>query len=592
MNYLHVWAGLWLLIHLASPLSAQDAYPVHSHNDYRQAVPFWHAYASGAASIEVDLLLKNDTLFVTHEAEEIETARTFSRLYLDPINQLAEDGTLRPIQLLIDLKTEAYATIDRVVEAIEHYPGLPSAVVTFVISGNRPAPADYGNYPDFIYFDHQRIPGLEDIDLSKVALISQPFRPYSVWNGLGRMTAADSARVSTAIERVKKTGKPFRFWGTPDTKTAWACFAGLGVGYINTDKPGPAKLFLDKLDNNTFGARPAVATYIPQYNFAAGSKPKNIILMIGDGNGLAQISAARMANHGQLSLTNIRNIGLLSTASADDPVTDSAGAGTAIATGVKARNRAIGVDPSGQPQPTLVEILSQRGYHTGIITTDGINGATPSSFYAHTAERDEKAKIISDLVASDLDFFIAGGKYYEDELQQRFVARSLNDFTDLETPIAVYGGDYNMPPANDGRGDFLPKSVGRALQVLDEAEQPFFLLIEGAQIDNGGHGNNIATVITELLDFDEAVAQALRFADANGETLVIVTADHETGGLGIVGGNMAGTVRADFLSVDHSGTLVPLFAYGPRSGSFTGVFDNTEVFHRIMAAIETGNERR
>jgi alkaline phosphatase len=592
MNYLHVWAGLWLLIHLASPLSAQDAYPVHSHNDYRQAVPFWHAYASGAASIEVDLLLKNDTLFVTHEAEEIETARTFSRLYLDPINQLAEDGTLRPIQLLIDLKTEAYATIDRVVEAIEHYPGLPSAVVTFVISGNRPAPADYGNYPDFIYFDHQRIPGLEDIDLSKVALISQPFRPYSVWNGLGRMTAADSARVSTAIERVKKTGKPFRFWGTPDTRTAWACFAKLGVGYINTDKPGTARQFLDKLDHNTFGPQPAVPTYAPQYNIAPGSKPKNIILMIGDGNGLAQISAARMANQGQLSLTNIRDIGLLNTASADDPVTDSAGAGTAIATGVKARNRAIGVGPSGQSQPTLVEILSQRGYRAGIITTDGINGATPSSFYAHTAERDDADKIISDLVNSDLDFFIAGGQWWEEELSPRFASRSLTDFTDLDEPTAVYNGARSMPSVNDGRGDFLPRSVKQALTVLQAGEEPFFLLIEGAQIDKGGHANNVNTVITEMLDFDRAVAEALRFADADGETLVIVTADHETGGLGIVGGDMAGTVRADFLSVDHSGTLVPLFAYGPRSSSFTGVFDNTEVFHRIMAALETGNERR
>jgi alkaline phosphatase len=138
----------------------------------------------------------------------------------------------------------------------------------------------------------------------------------------------------------------------------------------------------------------------------------------------------------------------------------------------------------------------------------------------------------------------------------------------------------------------LPRSVKQALTVLQAGEEPFFLLIEGAQIDKGGHANNVNTVITEMLDFDRAVAEALRFADADGETLVIVTADHETGGLGIVGGDMAGTVRADFLSVDHSGTLVPLFAYGPRSSSFTGDFDNTEVFHRIMAALETGNERR
>ncbi|MCP9234472.1 alkaline phosphatase [Lewinella sp. JB7] len=577
-------AGLMLLS--ATPLLAQPEYRVHSHNDYLQEVPFWLAYSGGAASIEVDLVLQNDTLYVAHAPQEIDPTVTFSNTYLEELARLAERGQLRPVRLLIDLKTEAYATLDRVVTAITKYPRLTrNDRVTFIISGNRPPPEDYPNYPDFISFDHQNLDDLDRLDFTKVAMISQSFRRYSVWNGYGRMTARDQVRVDSVIRRAQSTGVPFRFWATPDTRTAWASFARLGLDYINTDRPTAARAFLDQLHRNTYVADRPVTPYVPRYEFDASASPRNVILMIGDGNGLAQISAARMANGGQLSLTSINHIGLVSTAAADDPVTDSAAAGTAMATGVKTNNRAIGVDTAGQPLRSIVELLGAHDYRTGIITTDGIAGATPAAFYAHTPERDDSGKILEDLVRSNLSFFISGGQSLEKAVATHFTTTTLDRFEILDRPLAVLNGTDKMPAVAHGRGAFLPESVAKALSVLGKDERPFFLLIEGAQIDNGGHANDISTIITEVLDFDRAVGEALRFADADGETLVIITADHETGGLGIAGGSTAGEVRADFLSADHSGTMVPLFAYGPGARNFTGVFENTEIFHRIVTAL-------
>ncbi|MBB4078986.1 alkaline phosphatase [Lewinella aquimaris] len=586
MTLTHHWLIAGLLLLATTPLLAQAEYRVHSHNDYLQEVPFWLAYSSGAASIEVDLVLQNDTLYVAHARQEIDPTRTFSNTYLEELDRLTETERLRPVRLLIDLKTEAYATLDRVIAAINAYSSLTrDGKVTFIISGNRPPPEDYPNYPDFIYFDHQNLDDLDRVDLAKVAMISQSFRSYSVWNGYGRMTARDLARVDSVIQLAQSTGAPFRFWATPDTKTAWASFARLGLDYINTDQPTAARAFLNKLNQHTYAARPPFAPYAPQYEIDASASPRNIILMIGDGNGLAQISAARMANGGELSLTSLKHIGLVSTAAADDPVTDSAAAGTAMATGVKTNNRAIGVDTAGRPLLSLVEQLSAHNYRTGVITTDGIAGATPAAFYAHTPERDDSEKILGDLIRSDLSFFISGGQSLEKAISGRFTPTSLDRFETLDHPVAILNGTDKMPAMADGRGAFLPGSVAKALSVLGADERPFFLLIEGAQIDNGGHANEISTIVTEMLDFDRTIGEALRFADTDGQTLVIVTADHETGGLGIAGGSTEGEVRADFLSVDHSGTMVPLFAYGPGAHAFTGVFENTEIFHRIMAVL-------
>ncbi|MEE1964410.1 alkaline phosphatase [Allomuricauda taeanensis] len=568
-------------------VSAQTNYKVHSHNDYEQELPFWYAYSNGAESIEADLFLQNDTLYVTHAEKEIEHGRTFEKLYLDKLNGLQKSNELREVQLLIDLKSEAYGTLDKLVEVLKSYPFLlDGGKVKFVISGNRPQPDEYKNYPDFIWFDHQNLDELGNIDLDKVALISVSFKQFSVWNGYGRMVASEQEAVQSAIQKAKTSGKPFRFWATPDTKTAWARLANLGVDFINTDKPALAKPYLDQLEKNTFKLERPQEVYRPKFGYDADSKPQNIILMIGDGNGLAQITSAMIANRGNLTMTQIENIGLVRTASHDDLITDSAAGATAMATGQKTNNRAIGVGPDAKPLTNLVDVAAGKGFNTAIVTTDAIYGATPSSFYAHRVERDDTPGLVADLSQSQLDFFMAGGKNEEDQIKETFTAQQLETFQEFKTPKAIYVGENKAPSVENGRGDALPKSVKKALEVLGKDKAPFFLMVEGAQIDNGGHSNSTRDIVQEMLDFDQTIAEALRFADVHKNTLVVITADHETSGFGIVGGSMQeGVVRGDFLTVDHTGIMVPLFAYGPQADKFNGVYENTEVFHKILKAL-------
>ncbi|MCK0162154.1 alkaline phosphatase [Allomuricauda sp. F6463D] len=569
-------------------LYCQKSYDVHSHNDYAQELPFWFAYSNGASSIEADVFLKNDSLYVTHAEEEIVEGHTLSKLYLDKLKGLEMSGKLKELQLLIDLKSEAYATLEKLEEELKEYPSLINGgKVKFVVSGNRPKPDEYKNYPEFIWFDHQNLEELEHINLEKVALVSVSYKNFSKWNGYGRMIAPDLEKVKYAIEKARSVHKPFRFWATPDTKTAWSRLAKLGVDYINTDKPVEAKIYLYDLKKNTFVLDTPVEVYHPKYDYDESAKPKNIVLMIGDGNGLAQITSAMIANRGKLTVTGLKNIGLVKTASYDDLITDSAAGATAMATGHKADNRAIGVGPDGKPLKNLIEVVSEKGFNTAIVSTDAIYGATPSSFYAHRVERDDTSGLINDLKKSKLDFFIAGGENDKSAIEGVFKTQTLESFEDFTSPTAVYLGEGKAPAVANGRGNALPESVARALNVLDSKTNPFFLMVEGAQIDNGGHSNSTSTIVQEMLDFDQTIAEVLKFADAHKNTLVIITADHETSGFGIVGGNLEeGTVQGDFLSVDHTGIMVPLFAYGPQAENFNGVYENTDIFNTILKLLK------
>lgn len=581
-----VCSVLWIVLNFHFTFG-QEPYKVHSHNDYEQEFPFFEAYINNAASIEVDLFLKNKTLYATHEESEIIEGNTFSKLYLDPLKQLQEKGQLRDVQLLIDIKSEAESTLVEIQNVLKKYPSLiTEGKVKFVISGNRPKPADYANYPEYILFDHQSIDDLDSIPLEKVAMISLSFQRFSIWNGYGRMVSEELQTVKSILDKVHAHEKPFRFWATPDTMTAWARLAKLGVDFINTDNPALAHNYLESLDTKIYTGR-IKSTYDPKYNFDPNTKPWNIILMIGDGNGLAQITAAMIANKGNLSLTNIKDIGLIKTSSYDDLVTDSAAGATAMATGQKANNRAIGLGPKDEVLNSLVKIASSKGYRTGIITTDAIYGATPSSFYAHVKDRDNTQGILQDLKKSNLDFFISGGGSFETELSDIFKPTTLREFNTLDSRTAIYLGDNKMPTMQNGRKDMLPKSLEKSLNVLSSGKKPFFIVVEGAQIDNGGHSNKVSTIVDEMLDFDAAVAEALTFADKTENTLVLITADHETSGFGIVGGDIQkGEVQGDFLTIDHTAIMVPLFAYGPQAQNFRGVYENSGIFSKINAVLD------
>ena len=212
---------------------------IHSHNDYYQNIPFWLAYGCGLDSIEVDVFLKNNDLMVAHYENEIIENRTIESLYLNPIRDLLSlNLDKQALQLLIDIKTAPYETIDRLVLILNKYPDITTnPLVSIVISGSQPKIEDYPNYPNYMKFDYQKLIEITDKNIfDKVGLISLSLRKFSNWNGLSDLSAEDQVRIKEVIKKAHSYGKPFRFWATPDTEKAWKTFAQFGVDYINTDK--------------------------------------------------------------------------------------------------------------------------------------------------------------------------------------------------------------------------------------------------------------------------------------------------------------------------------------------------------------------
>jgi len=562
---------------------------VHSHNDYLQNIPFWKAYSAGATSVEADVFLVNDSLYVAHTKEEIDRGRNLENLYLQPIQKSMKMdlGFDRPFQLLIDSKSEPYSTLAAIIKSLEKYPEIiADEHISIVITGKQPKPSEFPDYPAYISFDYQSLDAVENPSVSnKIGLVSLSFKKFSDWNGKGRLTAEDLEKVSSTIKKAHALEKPFRFWATPDSKTAWKALADLGVDFINTDMPFECNNYLGTLGFRAY--RNTVFSEVYKPTFESDQKEeavKNIILMIGDGNGLTQISATALANNGQLSLTQLKSIGFLKTQSADDFTTDSAGAGTALATGNKAPNRAIGTGLSGIALENITELLSKKGFVSGIVTTDEITGATPSAFYAHQKDRSMTKEIMSDLAQSQLSLFISKGNLNSTEKD------IIGDFMMLpsvdqlgKTKKDKVGIIMAFEKPIDKNKNELAAATSNALQFLKKKNKPFFLLVEGAKIDSYAHENDSGGVVKEGIGFDKAITQALKFADSNKNTLVIITADHETGGLTIPQGNLQkNEIEGDFTTHDHTGTMVPIFAYGPKSDTFQGVYENNLLFDKML----------
>lgn len=585
--------SFFLVLGLTMQLITAQSFKVHSHNDYLQEVPFWSAYANGIHSIEIDVFLKDGKLYVAHAESDIVLDRTLQTLYLKPIENMRslQLGKGQPLQILVDIKSEAYTTLSQLVLVLNKYPEIINDI-SFVISGNRPKVEDYFNYPAYISFDYQSLEAPEDKKVwDKVALISLNFKNFSSWNGKGRLTLSDYKKVKSSIDKAHTYNKPFRFWGTPDSKTAWKAFLDLGVDFINTDMPYASTSYLNTLNSRVYYNTEISEVYTPNYKSDQQNiEVKNIILLIGDGNGLSQISSSMLANGGALTLTQFKSIGLLKTQSADDFTTDSAAAGTAIATGVKTNNRAIGVDSLGSSVMNLTEVLHEKGFLSGCISTDEITGATPSAFYAHVSDRSDRDGIISDLYKSKLSLLIGGGaKAVAKGIKEiGFVIAERSDEikTSREKRVAHFLSQEGVPSILEGRGAVLARTTRNSLTFLNNKNKPFFLMVEGAQIDSYGHHNNVPGIVSEGIDFDRAITEAVKFADTTGNTLVIVTADHETSGFSIPQGNLeSGMIEGDFTTEDHTAVMVPIFAYGPRSDEFQGVYDNYSVFNKILKVL-------
>jgi alkaline phosphatase len=347
-------------------------------------------------------------------------------------------------------------------------------------------------------------------------------------------------------------------------------------------------------------------------SFGQEKKPKNVILLIGDGMGLSQLSTAfYFEPESEPNFAKFPVVGLINTSSAKQKITDSAAGATAFACGQKSYNGAISVDTNEAPLPTLVEKVEKQGIMTGLIATSSITHATPACFYAHQPSRSMQDEIAEELVESGVDFFAGGGlKYFNQRVDKKDVYTMLlkkgyvldTNKLDATTQLDIskkYGfilASGGLDSKLEGRGDFLMEATSLGISYLSQSSKGFFMMVEGSQIDWEGHAANSDGIIQEVRDFDKAVGVALDFAKKNGETLVIVTADHETGGYALSPGsgedgweynNIQPTFYEGATSQSyaaHTTTLIPVLAYGPKSSSFAGFYQNSDIYHKIMNA--------
>lgn len=325
-------------------------------------------------------------------------------------------------------------------------------------------------------------------------------------------------------------------------------------------------------------------------------EPLNIILMIGDGMGLSQITAGMYVNNNTSTLENFSVVGLSKTHAIKSLVTDSAASGTAMACGDKTYNGVVGINYLNKNLKSILEICEENGYNTGLIATSSIVHATPASFYANVSSRKKYEDIAMQLSTSEVDYFIGGGKKHfnqrEDgrnlikEMKSIDIVKNLKGFQKSEADkIGLFTYKDEPPSLNQGRDPLLPEYLSATLEKFKNREKPFFVLVEGSQIDWGGHANDVDYITSEFIEFNNAIGIALNFLEENPNTLIVVTADHETGGLAIIKGKTKNfEIEAGFNTGGHSATMVPVFSHGKNASLFSGIYDNTQIFHKIKEA--------
>ena len=355
------------------------------------------------------------------------------------------------------------------------------------------------------------------------------------------------------------------------------------------------------------------------------TKPKNIILFIGDGMGGEHRKAARWLSEGEKGMLHMDSMpisGFLSTSSASDEITDSAAAATAMATGVKTNNGLIGLDINMKPVPSVLEDAKRAGKVVGLITTTQITHATPAAFSAHVEHRSQQNNIAEQMLLAQVDILLGGGENffipeYENgcfpEIGQRHDGVNLiNEAIINEYVFVCHPADFELvDPISTKRliGLFSDEGMARpfspslkdmtqkAIDILSNNDNGFFLMVEGGQIDWASHDNNASDAIADTLALDEAVQIAKQFASINNDTLIIVTADHETGGMNVSwnSSNLSNedgpfsTPSGNLFYVNwskggHTSVDVPLTALGPLAYLFEGSHENTYVHDVIVKA--------
>lgn len=337
-------------------------------------------------------------------------------------------------------------------------------------------------------------------------------------------------------------------------------------------------------------------------------EPLSIIFMIGDGMGLPQISTAFYFGEKTPNFEQFESIGLIKTSSTSHKITDSAAGATAFSTGQKTYKRAIGVSSDSTALPNILELLQKKGYKTGLVSLTSITHATPAAYYAHVKDRDLQDDIALQLVDANIDFFAGGGlKHFnhrmdKKDLYSRLIAKnykldsvSLSNY-DLNKKNGYLLAEEGLPSKTEGRTSFLQDATALGLDYFTKKGDPFFFMIEGSYIDWGGHAMNSELLIKEVLDFDKTLGIVLDYIKKHPNTLLVVTADHETGGVSI-GKSYAVNKKtgkkieepekvAVYFNYDqHSGDLIPVFAKGRAAENFQGIYENNEIYHKMLKAL-------
>ncbi len=344
------------------------------------------------------------------------------------------------------------------------------------------------------------------------------------------------------------------------------------------------------------------------YPLTTARKVRNVIFCIGDGMGLGQVTLARLralGTAGKLHMERLPVSGIIRTHSSNRLVTDSAASGTAMSSGIKTKNGMVGLAPDGSPYRTILEAAQARGMATGLVATSAITHATPASFAAHVKSRKMEADVAEQLLANRINVLLGGGRKFflpksdpnsgrDDERDLLAEARdagyvyaeTAEQLRSVNAPYLLglfqYNGLTTVPPE-----PMLALMTRKAIRCLRNAQgtspganKGFFLMVEGSQIDWACHSNDAESCVRQTLLFDEAVKAAIDFALRDGRTLLLVTADHETGGLTLLDGDTQ-AARVKWSTKGHTGTPVPIFALGPNAERFAGVYDNTEIAKRL-----------
>ena len=351
--------------------------------------------------------------------------------------------------------------------------------------------------------------------------------------------------------------------------------------------------FSEKTESIKIGSKET--EFIKIKDFPDNLKAKNIILAIGDGVGPNQITLSRIAIGGldhRLFIDQIPYVGTSLTHSYKNAYTDSAAAATAWSTGYKTKNRYLSLDPDKKILDTIVEMLHKKGYTSGLVATSSVTHATPAALYAHIDSRYEYKNIANQLINSSIDIALGGGKEF-------FDLNKINDthYVLTEKESLQLNFDHSKKLIGLFDDDGIERSNEKPTQrqmtnfVLNHFNKQcsgFFLMTEGSQIDWAGHDNDANEMIEEFKDFDLTIRDLINFVNEDNETLLIVTSDHETGGLQILKQD-DDKVVVQWGTGRHTSTPVGVHAYGPGAELFQGLMDNTDIHYKILEAIDYKN---